>query len=140
MPNFSQASLDKLNTCHPDLVRLFSKAIESFDFTVLVGFRNKEEQDAAVAAKKSKDVWPKSKHNTSPSIAIDVVPYPINFDNKNRIRFFAGFIMGLARSMGIPLRWGGSWFQEIWATDFNDEKENLDDMDHFELVLSGVSK
>ena len=96
MPNFSQISLQKLNTCHPDLIRLFEEVIKYYDCTVIYGYRGKEEQDAAYNSGHSQKPFPQSKHNKQPSLAVDVLPYPIDWKNKERIIFVAGFVTCLA--------------------------------------------
>ena len=53
---------------------------------------------------------PKNKHNAEEpelSKAVDVAPYPIDWNDKERFYYFAGVVMGIAIQMGIPLRWGG---------------------------------
>ena len=44
MPKFSQRSKDRLNTCHEDLVRLFTEVIKHYDCTILEGQRTPERQ------------------------------------------------------------------------------------------------
>lgn len=133
MNKFSQKSLERLNTCHPDLQKVFNKVIENYDCTIICGHRGKDEQDEAVRLGKSKLQWPNSKHNQLLSLAVDVAPYPINFENKHkklaRFYHFAGFFMATAETMGIKLRWGGDWDRDL---DFEDQ--NFDDLPHFELV------
>lgn len=132
MPSFSQASKEKLSTCHPDLQKLFEAVIVHYDCTVICGHRGEADQNKAVAEGKSKTKWPNSKHNSVPSKAVDVMPTPINWsmDSKNikSLYFFAGFVMATAKSLGIKLRWGG---------DFNRNQIFIDDVfvdiPHFEL-------
>lgn len=45
------------------------------DITILEGFRDEEQQNQMVAAGKSQLAWPKSRHNSEPSMAVDVAPY-----------------------------------------------------------------
>lgn len=146
MPAFGETSKERLITCHPDLIRLFERVVREFDCTVLCGKREKKEQDAAFNAKpqKSKTPWPKSKHNTTPSSAVDVVPYPVVWPDKYkristftkdvaRFYLFAGYVKGVADEMGIKLRWGGDWkgTWDIWENSF-------DDLPHFELAEINV--
>ena len=42
---------------------------------------------------------------------------------------FAGFVLGVAHEMGIPIRWGGDW-NGNWDTADN----NFDDFWHFEII------
>ena len=99
MPRFSQTSKKRLATCHSDLQTLFNFVIEYFDCAVICGHRTKEAQDEAFDNGFSKVQYPNSKHNSDPSMAVDVVPYPIEWGNLNRMKFFAGFVLGCARSL-----------------------------------------
>ena len=120
---WSQASLSKLNTAHPLLVTLFSRVIRRSDLpndlTILCGHRGKAEQDAAFKAGASKLKWPKSKHNATPSLAVDVAPLvdgavtwdwayyhkiaPLIMDEWGKMQD-----EGLVPA-GVTLTWGGSW-------------------------------
>lgn len=140
MPTFSQRSITRLSTCHPDLQRLFHRVIQIYDCVVLEGHRNQEAQDRAFRDGKSKLPWPKGKHNSLPSLAVDVAPYdcaqrPVNWSNDraNIVRFyhFAGVVKGLAESMDIRIRYGGDWDGD---TRFDDQTFN--DLVHFELLLN----
>ena len=77
---FSSRSMQRLNTCHPDLVVLMTQAIADpecpSDMSVLCGYRGEEEQNAAYESGASKLRYPQSKHNKTPhSLAVDVAPY-----------------------------------------------------------------
>lgn len=109
MPSFSKQSLDRLATCHFDLQRVLFEAIKYIDFTVICGFRDKAEQDAAYKAGNSKLRWPMSRHNSTPSEAVDVCPYPIDWRDTERFAYLAGVIMTVAGQLGVELTWGGTW-------------------------------
>jgi peptidoglycan L-alanyl-D-glutamate endopeptidase CwlK len=70
-----------------------------------------------------------------PSSAIDVAPYPIDWDDRERFVYFAGQVMGISDVLyehGVisrPLRWGGDWNRDTKVRD-----NNFDDLCHFELV------
>lgn len=130
MPSFSQKSLDKLNTCHPDLQKLFKEVIKHWDCTVLEGYRDQATQDEYYRTGKSKLKYPNGKHNKTPSLAVDVVPYPIDWNDKERFRAFGGFVLGVAATLNIPLRWGGDW-----NGNKNFKDESFIDMPHFELKI-----
>lgn len=132
MPSFSKRSKTALSTLHPDLQRVLKEAIKHVDFVVLEGHRDKVAQDAAVAAGNSKVRWPHSKHNASPSLAVDIAPYPVNWKDTKRFYFLGGFIKATAVSLGISLRWGGDWDSD---NDFSDQTFN--DLPHFELRTPG---
>ena len=126
---FSKNSLAKLETCDERLQRVFNEVVKHVDCSVLEGHRGKAEQDECCAKGLSKQAWPLSKHNATPSKAADVAPYPIDWKNTMRFTLFAGFVLGTARSMGVELRWGGDWNR-----NGNPSDENFLDMPHFELV------
>ena len=129
MPNFSDKSLAKLATCDPHLQRVFHEVIHDFDCTILEGHRNKERQNQKVAEGKSQVRWPDGKHNTVPSMAVDVCPYPIVWDDRERQTLFAGFVLATAKAMDVNLRWGGDWDRDTEVRD-----NGFDDLVHFELV------
>jgi len=131
MPKFSWRSKENLYSCDTKLVSVFEAVIEVVDCTVLCGLRTMEEQATAFATGHSKKEWPDSRHNTrdaGKSEAIDVIPWPIDWNDRERITLFAGYVMGVSRSMGVMLRWGGDW-DEDWQTKDN----TFDDLVHFEL-------
>lgn len=103
------ASLTKLATCHPDLVRLvlaYERRAKR-DFTVLCGWRGEAEQDAAFASGASKLKWPKSKHNVLPkSLAVDIAPYPVDWTDAGKPAFHdqRDEVLELAGEMGIRIR------------------------------------
>ena len=129
MPAFGKDSQEKLATCDPRLQKVFNEVIKHFDCTVIEGHRGEEAQNKAFAEGKSKLKYPQGKHNKIPSLAADVLPYPIDWNDTNRMRYFAGFVVGIAATMGIKLRWGGDWNQN---TELKDNSFN--DLPHFELV------
>ncbi len=127
---FSEGSLKELNSCHHDLQVIMHQLIEIMDVKVLRGYRNEEDQNRAYDAGFSKLKYPKSKHNQNPSIAVDVVPYPIEWQNKKRFYFMAGIVKAIAESKGIQIRWGGDWNMN---NNFDDQ--NFLDLPHFELAF-----
>jgi peptidoglycan L-alanyl-D-glutamate endopeptidase CwlK len=130
MPNFSDKSLAKLATSDPRLQRVFHEVVRNFDCTILEGHRNRERQNQMVAEGKSQVRWPDGKHNTVPSMAVDVTPYPIVWDDRERQTLFAGYVLATAKAMGVNLRWGGDWDRDTEVRD-----NSFDDLVHFELVV-----
>ena len=128
MPSFGRKSRERIATCDKDLQNLFTEVVRYFDCSVLVGFRGKNEQNRAFKEGRSKVRWPRGKHNSNPSSAIDVAPYPIDWKDRERFLYFGGFVKGCAYQMGIPLRWGGDWDND---TSLSDNK--FDDLVHFEI-------
>lgn len=132
MPSFSKASLAQLKTCHPDLQRVMAKVVETFDFTVLEGYRDRAAQEAAFAKGLSQKHFPYGEHNQKPSHAVDIAPYPIDWRDEpkaiQRFVYLAGFVMCTALELGVSLRWGGDWNE-----NFDTRDEQFRDYGHFEI-------
>jgi peptidoglycan L-alanyl-D-glutamate endopeptidase CwlK len=128
MPNFGDRSRRNLLTCDLELQELFNEVVKTFDCSVLCGHRNEEEQNEAYRNNHSTLKWPESKHNRKPSRAVDVVPYPINWENLNRFYMFGGYVKGIADKLGIKIRWGGDWDSDTMTDD-----QKFMDLPHFEL-------
>lgn len=141
MPQFNSISLQRLATCDPRIQAIMEEVIRYYDISILCGHRNKAEQKAAFRAtpQVSKVDWPNSKHNSLPSMAVDIAPYSKQHHGVPTINnrwdaeqfiFMAGHVQRVALQLGIPLRWGGNWDRdEIVVTD-----QDFDDLGHFELV------
>ena len=128
MPEFSQRSIDRLHTCDPRLVHLFEVVVSHFDCTVLEGHRDQATQEEMLRTGRSKLGWPDSLHNRTPSMAVDVAPYPIDWNDTERFRAFGGFVLGVASQLGYTIRWGGDWDRDWTFTD-----QSFIDMPHYEL-------
>ena len=128
MPKFGTRSKKNLYTAHPDLIKVFKEVVKNFDCTVIEGHRIKERQNKLFDEGKSKLKYPKGKHNASPSNAVDVAPYPIDWNDRERFTYFAGYVLGVAYRMGVNIRWGGDWDMDTQVKD-----NNFDDLPHFEL-------
>ena len=152
MPTFSNISLDRLGTCHKDLQTVFNEVIKYFDCVILYGTRTPQEQFELFKQGRTlkNNVWTitdkgkvvtfkdgtklKSKHNYGPSLAVDVVPYPVDWKDTDRMNYFAGFVIGIAR----VFKQRGIIDKNItWGADLNDNKlkkeEKFVDRPHFEI-------
>jgi peptidoglycan L-alanyl-D-glutamate endopeptidase CwlK len=123
----SKSSLDKLMTCSGVLQTLMLKAINDercpCDFTIICGYRGEKEQNEAYTKGYSKLKYPNGKHNKYPSQAVDIMPYPINWnydDDMARIQELSEHIKTIAKENQIVIVWGGDW-------------ENFRDYPHWEL-------
>ena len=129
MPRFSNNSKSKLATCDKRLQKVFNEVIKHVDCTILEGVRTLETQKEYVRKGVSKTL--KSRHlpnSKGESEAVDVAPYPIDWNNKERFYLFAGFVKGIAAEMGIKLRLGADW-----DGDFTTRDQSFHDLPHFEL-------
>jgi peptidoglycan LD-endopeptidase CwlK len=137
MPNFSTSSKQKLATCHQDLQRLFNEVIKHYDCIVIEGARSDFDQQKAFKEGKSKIDGIKKRGNhqvdsKNPySRAVDIAPYPLDWNDKDSFNHFAGFVRATAISMGIKIRWGGNW-----NNDNNLKANKFDDLPHFEIIAS----
>jgi len=129
MAKFGKHSRQQLSTCEYDLQSLFNEVIKGFDCKVVEGYRRQKDQDLYYRDGKSRVKWPNGKHNKHPSRAVDVYPYPIDFKDMARFYYFAGYVKGVADSMGIKIRWGGDWNNNTQSKD-----ERFLDLVHFELL------
>ena len=128
MPKFGSSSRRRLATCHEDLQEIFEEVVKIFDCSVLCGHRGEEAQNEAYEKGNSKVKFPNGRHNASPSNAVDVTPYPVDWKDLDRMNYFAGIVKGIAHMKGIPIRWGGDWNDN---TQINDQ--NFNDLVHFEI-------
>ena len=114
-----------------------NEAIKYVDFTVLEGFRDRDAQNAAVAAGKSQKPWPTGNHNAIPSRAVDIAPYlpEVKLDWGDIVAF--GRLMGMVQLLGaqmqIKLRFGLDWDGDF-RTVGRDPNEHFLDAPHVELV------
>lgn len=132
MPSFGKRSQKNLSQCHPDLQLLFNTVVRGFDCSVICGHRNEKEQTVAFLSRpqKSKVEWPDSGHNSKPSKAVDVVPYPVDWDDLKRFYLFAGYVRAKAEMLGIKIRGGHDWDGDTKLDD-----QNFDDLPHWEIIV-----
>lgn len=129
MPSFSSRSQKHLGSAVDPLQRLFAEVVRVFDCTVITGHRGEFAQTEAYSHGLSKVQWPNSKHNSKPSLAVDVAPYPVDWNDTNRFYYFAGYVKGMASRLDIPIRWGGDWDDDTQVSD-----QTFMDLVHFEYV------
>jgi peptidoglycan L-alanyl-D-glutamate endopeptidase CwlK len=133
MPSFGATSRQRLEGVHPDLVAIAEDVVEVYDITVLDkgGVRKYTEQRELVLSGASKTMDSKHlKQVDGYGHALDIAPYPVDWDDSERFFFMAGLVMMAAKKRGVKVRWGHDWDQDM---DFNDQKFN--DSPHFELVI-----
>ena len=109
MYKFGKTSTTRLESCDVRLQLLMKEVIKYIDFSVIDGHRSQELQDKYYDAGKTQVKWPNSKHNVFPSRAVDVAPYPIDWNDNVRFAYLVGIIMGVASQMGIEVRCGIDW-------------------------------
>ncbi len=128
MFTFSQRSLKARNELHPMLKTVVDAGIKKIDFVILDAQRGRAAQERAYKAGFSKARFGQSAHNYVPAVALDIVPFPINFDNIAGFKAIAQVFLEIAKEKQIPLRWGADWNMNGKVND-----ENFLDWGHFEL-------
>lgn len=129
MPTFSDKSRERLDSCHEHLQALCEVIVEHYDFTVLEGHRSGSRQNELFRQGKSKLKAGQSKHNSLPSMAVDLAPYPIDWSDTRRFYFLAGLVRQAAHDMGIKVRLGADWDGDGSYSD-----QSFHDLPHVELV------
>ena len=110
MPSFGTRSTRLLKECDQAIQEVLNEAITHFDFSVICGSRDRHEQDRVFREGFSTVEWPNSRHNKTPSGAVDIVPYPGGFDNEDFAFFdMATYVLRAACSLGVDMEWGGHW-------------------------------
>lgn len=131
MPKFSNKSRERLAECHDDLQQVMNEAIKEFDFTVLCGYRTPAEQLALYKKGRTEpgqrvtniDGYNiKSRHNYKPALAVDIAPWPIDWNDLSRFETLAHIVKAKAKELNIKITWGGDW-------------KDFKDYPHFELDL-----
>ena len=102
MAKLGKRSLSRLKGVDPRLVALCHAVVKDFDITVIEGLRDLETQKKYVKEGKSKTL--KSKHLEGR--AIDIAPYPVDWDNDSRFYFMCGMFRAYALAMGVNIRLG----------------------------------
>lgn len=132
---WSETSDKRLTTCNPLLQGVCNMALQisPFDLIILCGHRTEAEQDAAYREGRSELQWPASCHNDMPSSAVDVAPYPLDWQNAMQFHVLAGVMFSAASITGLAgkghkLRWGGDW-----NGNWSNRDQTFHDLPHFEL-------
>lgn len=140
MFTFSERSLNNLKGVHPKLVAVVNRALElsQCDFTVLEGVRSQARQDELWAQGRTKAgqivTWVQSAgthgiHADGYGHAVDLAPYPIDWNDLDRFDQVSKAIFAAAKELGVKIRWGGNW-----DMDDTPRERGESDSPHFELL------
>ena len=125
MPKFGKRSKDRLKGVNPKLVNILNELIKIMDVTIIEGLRTEERQKELLAQGKSKTKY--SKHLEGK--AVDLAPYPIDWEDRERFHYMGGMLRGIAKQLNINIRWGGDWDSDGEIAD-----NSFDDLVHIELL------
>lgn len=132
MAHFSQASWEKLEGVHPLMVDVCCKVLSYHDCLVVYGRRTLEEQRRLFEEGLSKTM--NSRHLVQEdgyAYAVDLAPYPLDWNNTKRFYYFAGIFLTVAKDLleeDYYIRWGGDW-----DVDNDLDDQSFMDLVHFEL-------
>ena len=139
MPKLGKFSISNLDTCRSEIIETVNIVVLEFDVRVLEGVRSWDRQAQLLFEEKTTLKPGKSRHNPPKladgtedkewkSDAVDVAPYPIDWNDAKRFIYMAGLFIGAGRSLGYDFRWGGNWDEDQVIID----DQNFDDLPHFE--------
>lgn len=130
MPKFGKRSKERLEGVDHRIRMVLDEVVKYYDITVIEGLRSQERQDELVRQGKSKTKF--GKHVSGQ--AVDIAPYPIDWNSRDDFHMLGGFVLGVASQLGINIRWGGDWSSSSLAEEARTTKDNsFDDLVHFEL-------
>lgn len=107
----------QLDTCHPKIGKLIREVdrrlsklrVQRLDISAVCGHRGQAAQEQAFAAGNSDKHWPDSRHNTLPSTAVDVTPYPQMWSDPELLMLLIGFILAVSVDLDIEIEVGALW-------------------------------
>ena len=124
MPRFGKRSKQRLKGVDVKLVNVLNELVKIMDVTIIEGLRTQERQDELVAKGASKTRY--SKHIQGK--AVDLAPYPIDWEDRERFHYMGGMVRGIAEQLNVPVRWGGDW-----DSDGEIKDNSFDDLVHVEI-------
>ena len=125
MPKFGKRSKKRLEG------NLLNTIVEYFDISIIEGLRSQERQNELVKNGASKTKF--SKHIEGK--AVDIAPYPIDWESRDDFHYLGGFVLGVANQMGLKIRWGGDWdASSLYKGKRTTKNNSFDDLVHIELL------
>lgn len=105
----TEISKQRLSQCDQQLQTLAEWVDARLHINVSCGHRTKAEQDAEVAAGRSRAPFPTSKHNSLPSKAIDCYPVDGKQILWDKMDLMGALFKQASKELGVPIRWGGDF-------------------------------
>ena len=124
MPHFGKKSKERLKGVDNKLIKVLNELIKIMDVTIIEGVRSSERQEKLLKQGATKVKY--SKHMEGK--AVDLAPYPIDWDDLERFYYMGGMIRGISKELGINVRWGGDW-----DSDGNIRDQSFNDLVHVEI-------
>jgi len=124
MPKFGKRSKERLRGIDTRLVNVLNELVKIMDVTIIEGLRSEQRQEKLLKEGSTKTKF--SKHITGK--AVDLAPYPIDWEDRDRFHYMGGMIRGIAKQLNVPVRWGGDW-----DGDGETKDNKFDDLVHVEI-------
>tara|TARA_R100001509_G_C4738285_1_gene172312 strand:- start:43 stop:423 length:381 start_codon:yes stop_codon:yes gene_type:complete len=124
MPKFGKRSKERLRGVDTKLVNVLNELIKIMDVTIIEGLRSEQRQEKLLKEGLTKTKF--SKHIEGK--AVDLAPYPIDWNDRDRFHYMGGMIRGIAKQLNVPVRWGGDW-----DGDGETKDNQFDDLVHVEI-------
>jgi|TARA_R110001592_G_scaffold312574_2_gene587946 peptidoglycan L-alanyl-D-glutamate endopeptidase CwlK len=124
MPRFGKRSKERLKGVDRRLVSVLNELIKIMDVTIIEGLRSEQRQEKLLKAGSTKTKF--SKHIEGK--AVDLAPYPIDWEDRDRFHYMGGMIRGIAKQLNVSVRWGGDW-----DSDGETKDNSFDDLVHVEI-------
>tara|TARA_R110000823_G_scaffold246675_4_gene370593 strand:+ start:343 stop:735 length:393 start_codon:yes stop_codon:yes gene_type:complete len=129
MPRFGKRSKERLKGVDTKLVNVLNELIKIMDVTIIEGVRSEAKQKEYFAKGKSKidGVTKLGQHQKGK--AVDLAPYPIDWNDRDRFHYMGGMVRGIAKQLNLKVRWGGDWDSDGQVYD-----NTFDDLVHIEVL------
>ena len=124
MYKFGKRSRERLKGVDVRIINVLNELIKIMDITVIEGLRSAERQKELLAKGATKVKY--SKHMEGK--AVDISPYPIDWEDRDRFHYMGGMVRGIAKQLNTPIRWGGDWDSDGEVKD-----NGFDDLVHIEI-------
>ena len=124
MYRFGKKSKARLKGVDPKLVNVLNELIKIMDVTIIEGLRSAERQQELLEKGATKVKY--SKHMEGK--AVDLAPYPIDWEDRDRFHYMGGMLRGIAKQLNVNVRWGGDW-----DGDGETKDNGFDDLVHIEI-------
>ena len=124
MPRFGKRSKERLRGIDARLVSVLNELVKIMDVTIIEGLRSEQRLEKLLKEGSTKTKF--SKHITGK--AVDLAPYPIDWNDRDRFHYMGGMISGIAKQLNVPVRWGGDW-----DSDGETKDNRFDDLVHVEI-------
>ena len=95
MPRFGKRSKERLKGVDTRLVNVLNELIKIMDVTIIEGLRSEKRQKELLAKGATKVRY--SKHMDGK--AVDLAPYPIDWNNRDGFHYMGGLIRGISHKL-----------------------------------------